>query len=114
MSLHIAKFCYTLQRFKDVAYDAAFRQDLLDEFDQFMDDSLVLPIGQRYDQETLLPILHKLMEKEKKFVADMAVANIRKSKYPVLLFISPLVDVSADFQTFRMHICLNCGKTYLV
>ena len=44
-----------------------------------MEDSLVLPIGQHYDQETLLPILHKLMEKERTFEADMWDTTIRKS-----------------------------------
>ena len=70
-----------------MAYDAAYRQDILDGFDTFMDNSLVLPVGQHYDQETLLPILHKLMKKEKEVVQEMTDITIRKGKKINYLYI---------------------------
>lgn len=53
-----------------MAYEASFRRDLLDGFDVFMDDSIVLPMGQHYDQDTLLPILHKFMKREREVEAE--------------------------------------------
>ncbi len=43
-----------------------------------MEDSIVLPIGQHYDQETLLPILHKLMKKEREVVAHLTEVEIKR------------------------------------
>ncbi len=41
------------------------RKDVLDGLDTFMEDSLVLPTGQEYEDDTLLPILQKLVRKRK-------------------------------------------------
>ena len=54
-----------LQKFKYCAYGSTIKKDLVDGLDTFMEDSLVLPTGQHYEEDTLMPILQRIMKKGK-------------------------------------------------
>ena len=54
-----------LQKFKETAYTAARREDLISGLNEFLDDSLVLPPGE-LDKKTVLPVLNLVKEKARK------------------------------------------------
>ena len=48
-----------------MAYEALTPDELLDAIDQFLEDSIVIPPGD-WDQDLLLPIMHKRNEEKRK------------------------------------------------
>lgn len=58
-----------LQNFREAAYIAENRTDLLDAILDYLDESLVLPSGD-WDKSTLLPVVEKAKKKAKKHIDE--------------------------------------------
>ena len=68
------------QKFKYCAYESMCKQDILEGIDHLMDDSLVIPTGQPWECETLIPIINRLVKKEKEVRIAEETTTLLRSK----------------------------------
>ena len=72
--------CFYLQKFKYCAYESTNKQEIVEGIDHLMDDSLVIPTGQPWEQETFLPVIKRLMKREKEVRKAEEKATLLRSR----------------------------------
>ena len=78
-------FCLPLKKFKQCAYEALDGKDLLDGLFEFMGDSVVVPTGQEWEDEVMMPFLQRIISKQKEMKKAEQIR--KKSKFCNILFI---------------------------
>lgn len=72
------------QNFKSCVYEATSKEDLVDGINAFMDQSLVVPTGQHWEEEVLMPFLRGIIFKQKE-KTEKLIELRRKSMYVTII-----------------------------